>query len=83
MSFVDQLRKQRWEYAAIAATALSAYPGERTVEILKEALQSPNWYVRFNAAQSLEAFQLSYWELSDVMEGGDRYAREILPLWKQ
>ena len=48
------------------------------MDTLKQALHNPNWYVRFNAAKSLEAFHLAYWELGDVMEGSDRYAREIL-----
>lgn len=78
IGFVDRPRERRWEYAAIAATALAAYPGERTVEVLKRALSSSNWYVRFNAAKSLEGFHLTYLELSDVMESNDRYAREIL-----
>lgn len=78
LDLVGRPYERRWEYAAISATALSAYPGERTVEVLKKALSSANWYVRFNAARSLESFQLTYLELSDVMESGDRYAREIL-----
>lgn len=78
LSFMPHLGKLRWEYAAISATALASYPGERTVEVLKQALSDPNWYIRFNAAKSLEHFDLSYLELSDVIEGGDRYAREIM-----
>lgn len=78
IAFAERSQEQRWEYAAIAATALAAYPGERTVEVLKKALDSSNWYVRFNAAKSLEGFHLTYLELSDVMESSDRYAREIL-----
>lgn len=78
IAFAEREREQRWEYAAIAATALASYPGERTVEVLKKALNSSNWYVRFNAAKSLEGFHLTYLELSDVMESSDRYAREIL-----
>lgn len=78
IAFAENPQEHRWEYAAIAATALASYPGERTVEVLKKALNSSSWYVRFNASKSLENFHLSYLELSDVMEGGDRYAREIL-----
>ena len=78
VEFVSHSRKLRWEYAAIAASSLASYPGERTVEVLKRALSHPNWYIRFNAAKSLERFDLSYLELSDVTEGGDRYAREIM-----
>ena len=75
---VQRPQQQRWEYAAIAGTALASYPGERTVEVMKKALTSSNWYIRFNAAKSLESFQLTYLELSDVIESNDRYAREIM-----
>ena len=78
IGFVSQPQEQRWEYAAIAATALASYPGERTIDVLKKALSSSNWYVRFNASKSLEGFHLTYLELSNVMESNDRYAREIL-----
>lgn len=78
LSFVEHTHAQRWEYAAIAATALAAYPDARTVLALKRALGDANWYIRFNAAQSLERFGLTYLELADVMDSGDRYAREIL-----
>lgn len=78
LSFMSHLEKLRWEYTAIAASSLASYPGERTVEVLKRALSDPNWYIRFNAAKSLERFDLSYLELSDIIEGGDRYAREIM-----
>lgn len=78
LAFLKNQDKERWEYAAIAATALSSYPGERTIEALKRAMGSPSWYVRLNASKSLEAFHLTYQDLGDVMDGGDRYAREIL-----
>ena len=45
---------------------------------LKRAMSNASWYIRFNAARSLEAFQLTYQDLGDVMDSGDRYAREIL-----
>lgn len=69
---------KRWELAAVAASVLRSYPGELTVELLKEALHSPTWYVRYNAAESLEALGVSYADLAAVFEGEDRYAREIL-----
>lgn len=78
LSFLEHPELRRWEYAAISATALAAYPGERTVLALKRAMSSASWYIRFNAAGSLEAFHLTYQDLGDVMDSGDRYAREIL-----
>lgn len=78
LSFLEHPEKRRWEYAAISAASLSSYPGERTVLALKRAMSNASWYIRFNAARSLETFQLTYQDLGDVMDSGDRYAREIL-----
>ena len=41
-------------------------------------MNNSNWYIRFNASKTLESFHLTYQELGDVMDGRDRYAREIL-----
>ena len=41
-------------------------------------MRSANWYVRNNAAASLEAQGLSYEEMFRVLGGDDRYAREML-----
>ena len=68
----------RWNYAAVSASALAAYPGEQTVHTLKKALKSENWYARYNAAQSLEALGLHYDDLLDIINGNDRYAREMI-----
>lgn len=71
-------RQPKWEYMAIAATSLVSYPGEKTVEVLKSLLSDSNWYVRYNAAESLERLGLDYEDLIDILEGGDRYASEML-----
>lgn len=81
---LDALREsggQRWERAAIAASVLRTYPSERTTEVLMQALHSSNWYVRNNAAETLESFGLTYAKMAEVFEGNDRYAREILQYW--
>ena len=62
----------------MAAAALKDYKGEDVISALKSALYSSNWYVRYNAAVSLEASGFSYTELIDVMAGKDRYAREMM-----
>ncbi len=67
-----------WEYAAISITSLASYQGEAVIEVLVDAVHSSNWYVRYNAAVSLKAHQLSYTELAQVTGGHDRYAREML-----
>lgn len=68
----------KWQYSAIASTALALYPGDETIEILKNNLYSSNWYIRFNSAESLERLGLTYVELIDILDGNDRYAAEIL-----
>lgn len=68
-----------WEYGAMAALALSVYPGRDTEQVLKKGLRSHNWYVRINSAQSLvSGLKLANRQLADVYNGNDRYAREIL-----
>lgn len=68
-----------WEYAAMAAAALSGYPGEDTISCLKSGLHAENWYVRYNSAQALiNDLKISQIQLFDIYNGKDRYAREIL-----
>ena len=43
-----------------------------------EAMHSGNWHVRYNAAVSLEARDLDYSALIEVVGGRDRYAREMM-----
>ena len=70
--------KQKWEYVAIASTVLAAYPCDKTVEILKSNLSSRNWYIRLNSAVSLKKLGITYSEMSDIIDGNDRYASEII-----
>ena len=67
-----------WEYKAIAATALGNYPSVKTEEILRDLLCDRNWFVRYNASDSLERLGVKYEEMIDIFEGGDRYASEML-----
>ena len=78
VGIVEKYQHDQWIYTSITASALSGYPGDRTVAILKELLHSPNWHVRFNASQSLMALGLYYTDMIDVFEGRDRYAGEIM-----
>ncbi|MHB1152431.1 MAG: HEAT repeat domain-containing protein [Eubacteriales bacterium] len=78
IGFLEEAEKYRWEYGAVTAAALSAYPGEKTVSVLKKSLCNSNWYIRFNASLSLQKFNLRYTDLIDILDGSDRYAREIL-----
>ena len=54
------------------------YPGEETVALLTKNLRSTNWYIRYNAAESLNALGVEYGELVDIFDGRDGYARDIL-----
>lgn len=67
-----------WEYKAIAASALGNYPSEKTERVLKSLLTDRNWYVRYNASESLDRLGVRYEDLIDVFEGKDRYASEML-----
>ena len=67
-----------WEYRAIAASALGSYPAAETEGLLKKLLCDRNWYVRYNAAESLERLGVRYEEMIDIFEGRDRYASEML-----
>ena len=77
-SFLEKDDRAEWEYVAIAALAMSTYPGEETNAKLKALLHSRNWYVRYNASQSLEELGVQYRDLIDIFEGNDRYAGEIM-----
>lgn len=77
-SLSENDNSEKWQYSAIASTALASYPKPETVDILKNNLYSRNWYIRFNSADSLERLGVTYTELADIMDGNDRYAAEIL-----
>lgn len=66
------------EYAIIALTVLRYYPHPRTTEILRSQINSSNWFVRYNATESLEYLGLEYQDLIDIFDGKDRFARDML-----
>lgn len=78
LKFSSDIDEKHWEYAALSVSSLAAYPGAETVEVLKKALSASVWYVRYNAALSLEMLGLCYSDLLDVIGGNDRYAREMV-----
>lgn len=78
LRFVSDSALTHWQYAAIAASSLAKYPGSDTVKALTQALSSPNWYVRYNSASSLEQMGFTYEELLGTAASGDLYAREML-----
>ena len=78
LAFASDRDPLNWEYAAIAVSSLGRYDGEDVLEALVGAAHSSNWYIRQNAAASLEAHHLEYSELMEVLGGRDRYAREMM-----
>ena len=78
MAFLTDSTPQDWEYAAISATSLVRYAGQDVVNALVQAMHSSNWYIRYNAAISLEAHGLSYSDMIELVGGRDRYAREMI-----
>ena len=78
MKYAEHEDEMRWEYTSITCFALASYPGERTVAVLKKNLSSHNWYVRLNASQALENLKLEYADFTDIFEGDDRYAGEMM-----
>lgn len=71
-------KKIRWEYKALCATALSKYESDESIRVLKKALRNPNWYVRYNAAETLAGYRLDYRQYQDILEGPDKAAGEML-----
>ena len=78
LGFLQDSDPTHWEYSAISASSLARYDGQDVVDALLWAMNSSNWYIRSNAASSLEAHGLSYEQMFQVLSGGDRYAREML-----
>lgn len=67
-----------WELQNACISALAMYPGPQTLEILKKEISSKNWYVRHNAAKSLAVLNTDRDALADILQGNDRYAKEML-----
>ena len=78
LGFLQDSDPTHWEYSAISASSLAHYDGQDVVDALLRAMNSSNWYIRSNAASSLEAHGLSYEQMLQVLSGGDRYAQEML-----
>ena len=67
-----------WELQTACISALAVYPGPQTLEILKKETSSKNWHVRRNAAKSLAVLNTDRDALADILQGNDRYAKEML-----
>lgn len=62
----------------VSASVLAMYPSQRTLDVLKKALCHSNWYVRYNAAESLLKMNPTRYEINDILYGNDQYAKDIL-----
>lgn len=78
LRFLEDRDPTHWEFSAVSASSLAGYDGQDVVDALLRAMNSSNWYIRSNAAASLEAHGLTYEEMLQVFQGDDRYAREML-----
>ncbi|MBR5808942.1 MAG: hypothetical protein IKY39_02390 [Clostridia bacterium] len=77
-NLAENLEGRPWEYQAISTSALKSYPGDVTFRILVKNLSNHNWHVRQNSAISCERLGYSYYDLINVFDGEDRYAREMM-----
>lgn len=67
---------KEYNFAAVAAKALSNYNTQRTIDSLIKQLANGDWYVRFNSADSLSRLNVDYEAV--LQRSDDRFAREIL-----
>ena len=74
----DLLNDNTYEYDLVSAHTLRNYKGVQTKEVLIKALQSHNWYVRKNAAESLVIITKidNIKKIMDKLD--DKYAKEAL-----
>lgn len=71
-------RENLYQLRVVSARTLGAYSAKETVEVLKEALHDPNWYVRFNVSESLLELKVNLVDLKDIFLDEDKYAKDIL-----
>lgn len=69
---------RRWEYRAIASKALVRYKSRAVMEVLKNNMSDPNWYVRYNSSESLAQQGYTYANMAEVFDSEDKYAIEML-----
>ncbi|GEN57060.1 hypothetical protein GCM10012290_10620 [Halolactibacillus alkaliphilus] len=74
----QSLKSHQVEKRIVAADVLASYCCDDVIQVLKAALNDPNWYVRRNASRSLLKTEVTMPDLLDVLTGKDRYAKEML-----
>ena len=71
-------QEKRIEYAIVALAVLRHYPCQETIDVLRMKTNHPNWFVRYNATESLEFLGIEYQDLIDIFDGNDHFARDML-----
>lgn len=77
-STVRNWTDEDWEFPAVSASSLVNYPGDETVDVLIEGVQSRNWYIRHNCAESLLILEEDDEKLHRILLGQDKFAKEIM-----
>lgn len=67
-----------WEFAAISASALENYPGEKTIRALLWGIKGDNWYVRNNSADTLLKVTSEERQQKILDEMTDSFGRDML-----
>lgn len=75
---LSYLKDEQYEVRTVAVQTLSSYRSDEVILALKQALTDSNFYVRKNASISLLDLGISENELSDILTGQDRYAKDML-----
>lgn len=78
IQIIELLKDESWEVRAIAAKVLGQLQDNRALIPLFEALSDREWYVRYNAANSLISIEGGIELVYDVLEGEDRFAKDIV-----
>ncbi|GFR36327.1 HEAT repeat domain-containing protein [Thermobrachium celere] len=75
---IELLNDESWEVRAIASKVLGQLQDNRALIPLVKALSDREWYVRYNAANSLISIEGGIELVYDVLEGEDRFAKDIV-----
>jgi len=78
IQIIELLNDKSWEVRAIAAKVLGQLQDNRALIPLVKALSDKEWYVRYNAANSLISIEGGIELVYDVLEGEDRFAKDIV-----
>ncbi|WP_066068025.1 HEAT repeat domain-containing protein [Alkalithermobacter thermoalcaliphilus] len=78
IQIIEFLKDESWEVRAIAAKVLGQLQDSKALIPLVEALSDKQWYVRYNAANSLISIEGGIDLVYDVLEGEDKFAKDIV-----